>query len=88
MATDIQDERKAFNRYIDEQCGGTLNGHTLEEALAEFREYQRQLEQLREKLRLSEESAKRDGTHELSEERLDKLCDTWEQELRDEGAIK
>jgi len=64
MATDItnQSELDAFKLYIDERCGGSLNGHSLAEAIGEFREYQQQLTALREKLRLSEESAERDGT--------------------------
>jgi len=64
MATDISNksELDTFKRYIDERCGGSLNGHSLEEAIEEFRAYQDQLFAMRERLRLSEESAERDGT--------------------------
>lgn len=43
MATEILNDRDAFNRYLDERYGGNMNGHTLEKALAEFRKYQEQL---------------------------------------------
>ncbi len=78
----------AFKRYIDERCGGSLNGQSLAEAIDDFREYQQQLSALQERLRLSEESAERDGTKPLTEERLNKLCDRWEAELKGEGVLE
>lgn len=90
MATDItnQSELDAFKRYVDERCGGSLNGKSLEKAIAAFREYQQQLSALQERLRLSEESAERDGTRPLTEERLDEMCDRWEEELKGEGVVE
>lgn len=78
----------AFKRYVDERCGGSLEGHSLSEAIAEFRTYQQQLAELQQKLRLSEQSATSEGTQPLSEGRLDEMCDQWEAELRNEGVIK
>jgi len=90
MATNLvdQSELDTFKRYIDERCGGSLPGQSLADAIGEFREYQQQLSAVRERIRLSEESAERDGTRPLTEERLDKLCDQWEAELKDEGVIE
>lgn len=70
MATDtvVTSELDAFQRYIDERCGGSLNGHSLAESIDEFREYRKQLSAVRERLRLSEESAERDGTRVLTDE--------------------
>lgn len=87
MATDIQDEREAFNRYLDEHCGGSMNGHTLEESLADFREYQRQLADCRAKVQAAIDSADSEGTEPLTEERLDEMIGEWNAELRKEGVI-
>jgi|GEM_PF-6114754 len=90
MATDIvnKSELDAFQRYIDERCGGSLQGHSLTEAIEEFREYQQQLFAVRERLRISEESAEREGTMPLTEKRLNELCDQWKAELKEEGVIE
>jgi len=77
-----------FKRYIDERYGGSLHGHSLAKAIEEFREYQRQLSALQERLRLAEASADREGTRALTVERLDKLCNQWESELKEEGVIE
>ena len=90
MATDITQtsELDAFQRYVEERCGGSLNGHTLAEAIADFREYQRQLAALREKLRLSEESAERDGTRPLTDEIMADTFARLDAELRGEGTVE
>jgi len=90
MATDIVDksELDTFKRYIDERCGGSLPTDSLAEAIEEFREYQQQLSALQKRLRLSEKSTEREGTRALSEDRLDKLCDQWEVELKKEWVIE
>ena len=88
METSAPTEFEAFNRYVQEHLGGTYSRHTLEEAVVKFRAYQRQLESLREKIRLSEKSASTDGTRPLTSDRLDGLCDQWASELRAEGKIE
>lgn len=55
MATDEVSEKRAFDAFIDRQFGGDLNGLTLEEALAQFREYQRDLERIRTKVAVAEQ---------------------------------
>ena len=91
MATDTTqstDELDAFQRYINERHNGSLNGHTVDEAIAEFREHQRQLADLREKVRESEESAEREGTQPLTKERLDAMLAEEDKKLRAEGVLK
>ncbi|NOY29984.1 MAG: hypothetical protein GXP28_07335 [Planctomycetes bacterium] len=70
MATGLleKSDLDIFKRYIDERCGGSLGRHSLAEAIEKFREYQQQLSALQERLRLSEESAEREGTRPLTDE--------------------
>lgn len=68
MTTEVQNELDAFNRYIAERCGGSLNGHTLEEAVQEFREYQRELAEVRAKVQEAIESSEREGSRPLNDE--------------------
>ncbi len=84
----IKSELDVFKCFIDEHCDGSLNGHSLAEAIEDFREYQRQLTSLQEKLRLSDESGDRDGTRVLTDKHLDELCDRWEADLKEEGVIE
>lgn len=91
MATDsphTTDELAEFQRYINEHHNGTLNGHTVDQAIAEFKQHQRELAELREKVRQSEESAEREGTQPLTKERLDSMIEEVNTELRNEGVLK
>jgi len=90
MATEIvaESELDTFKLFVDEHFGGSLEGHSLAKTIEQFRVYQKQLTALRERLRLSEESAEREGTRVLTEERLNKLCGQWEEELKEEGVIE
>jgi hypothetical protein len=55
MATDLSSERDGFNKFIDERLGGGSNGLSLEQALTKYRQYQRELEEARAKLRAAED---------------------------------
>jgi len=87
MATDTvqTSELDSFQRYIDERCGGSLNGHSLSEAIEKYRHYEKQLAALRERLRLSEESAKRDGTLLMTDEVVEARYRKLDAELAEEG---
>jgi len=85
MATDTTqspDELDAFQRYINERHNGSLNGHTVDEAIAEFREYQRQLAECRAKIQAGLDSADTEGTQPLTEERLNTLIEKADQQLK------
>lgn len=43
MSTDEISEKQAFDTFIAEQLGGELNDLSVEQAVAQFREYQRDL---------------------------------------------
>ena len=75
--TDLPQDFEVFTRYVREQLNG--NGKlSLEESVHEFREYQRELAEVREKLREAEESSARgesgpfdrEGTKRAVRERL------------------
>ncbi len=87
MATELveKSELDIFKRYIDERCAGSLNGHSLAEAIEKFREYQRQLFSLQERIRLSEESAEREGTRPLTEEIMKETFVRLDAKLDQEG---
>jgi hypothetical protein len=59
MSVDISSDRDAFSAFIDQRFVTGEAGVTLEEALAAFRAYQRDLERLRAKLRPAIEQADR-----------------------------
>jgi hypothetical protein len=59
MSTDFPVERDAFNLFLDERFVGGSGDATLEDALAEFRAYQSDLERLKQKLKPSIEQANR-----------------------------
>ena len=81
MITDQINEHEIFSTFINEHLGG-LNGKTLEEVLAEFRIYQRQLEDLRGKLRIAEEQSARGESRELD---LDALFERVDKRLDGQG---
>ena len=51
------EELKDFNRYIAEVLNGKADSMTMEQMLLDYREYQRQLSEVRAKLREAEESS-------------------------------
>ena len=79
MATDEVSEKKAFDSFIDQQLGGELNGLTLEEALAPFREYQRDLDRIRAKVVVAEQQYDRGEARPLDDKafrsKLNQLMD-------------
>jgi len=68
MSTETLNDRDAFNRYLDERYGGNMNGHTLEEALVDFREYQQQLSAVQAKVQRSIEASDRGESKPLDDE--------------------
>ena len=76
-----QTELDEFQRFIAERHGGTLNGHTLGEAVEEFRLYRAQLSELRTKLEKSAAS----GTLKLTDAFLEERFQQLDKELADEG---
>ena len=70
MATETLNDREAFNRFLDEHYGGNMNGHTLEEALADFRAYQKQRTAVRSKVQRSIEASDRGETKPLDDEKF------------------
>ncbi len=91
MSTDTtqsSDELDEFHRYINDFHDGSFNGHTIDEAIEEFKEHQRQLAELREKVRKSEESAEREGTQPLTKQRLEAMLAEEDKKLREEGILK
>lgn len=85
METAVAPELEAFNRYVVERLGGSLGGQTLEEALAKFREYQRQLSKLKAKIQQSEESAAREGTRPMTDDVIADRHARLDQLLAEEG---
>lgn len=50
MSTDLHTERDAFNAFIDGRLGEAASASSLEDALREFRAYQRELAAARQKV--------------------------------------
>lgn len=59
MPTDEISEKQAFDTFIAEQLGGELIDLSLEQAVAQFREYQRDLNRIKERIALAEEQYNR-----------------------------
>src|SRR5204862_7531576 len=57
MATDLTSELTAFSRFVAQRLNGT--NISLEESLREFRQYQRELADLRRRLSIAEEQSAR-----------------------------
>ena len=70
MATDLetQTELEAFHKYVGELLKKGKRKMTAEESLADFREYQKELERLREELRPALERAARGEGKEIDVE--------------------
>jgi len=81
-------ELEEFQHFINDHHNGLLNGHTVDEAIAEFKEHKRQLAELREKVRKSEESAECEGTQPLTKKRLEAMLAGEDRKLREEGVFK
>ncbi len=57
MSVDLTTEISAFNQFVEQRLKGC--DLTLEESIQRFREYQRELEELRRKLQVAEEQSTR-----------------------------
>ena len=79
MASDLASDWTDFNQFISRRIEDQQPGKTLEESLAEFRAYQRDLEAIRAKLKVSLEQSARGESAELDDEefwkRVDKQLD-------------
>ena len=79
MSSDLTSEWTDFSQFVNRQLEGDLQGASLEESVARFRAYQRDLEALRAKLRVSEEQSARGESSELDDsefwKRVDKKLD-------------
>lgn len=79
MSTDEISEKQAFDTFIAEQLGGELNDLSVEQAVAQFREYQRDLDRIRERIALAEEQYNRGNAKPLDDvkfrNRLNMLMD-------------
>ena len=85
MSTTQFTERDAFNAYIESRWGGNLNGMSLEEALLEFRAYQRELADARHKVREAIDSSDRGESHPLDDNRLQEIFDRCDAKLKATG---
>lgn len=70
MSTDQPSEFDAFAAFVDKRYGGELNNTSLEDALADFRAYERDLARLKAHLQPSIEQAERGELKELDVESL------------------
>lgn len=82
MTTNLLTERDEFNAFLDARIGQVTRVSSLEDALREFREYQRELAAAREKVR--EARAARDRG-EVAELDIDQLIGEVTEELAAEG---
>lgn len=70
MNTQLQIERDAFNAFMDSRLGQTSGELGLEDALCEFRAYQRELADARAKVLQAKTSSRRGKSAELDVEQL------------------
>jgi hypothetical protein len=68
METPQFTEHVAFNTFVAEHLGDDLGGRSLEDAVSEFRAYQREVEELRAKLAVAVEQSDRGESEELDDE--------------------
>jgi hypothetical protein len=85
MSTDLQTERDAFIAFIDRRWGGDLNGTTLEDAVREFRQFQRELSDVQQKIQEALISSERGESGPLDDDRLEALFQRKDAQLRNEG---
>ena len=85
MSTELTTERDAFNAFIDQRFGSQqVDGISLEDALAEFRAYQRELLALKASLNKAEESSARGESKPLD---VDDVIRRGRERLAAEGII-
>jgi hypothetical protein len=82
MSTDLLTERDAFNAFLDGRIGQITRATSLEDALCEFREYQRELAAAREKVREAQAARDRGEVAELD---IEKIIGEVTEELAAEG---
>ena len=78
----LQIERDAFNAFIDGRLGQASRDLSLEDALSEFRAYQRELADARAKVQQAKESSRRGESAELD---IDQFVQEVNGELNAEG---
>jgi len=82
MITNLHTERDAFNAFIDSRLGQASNSLRLEDALTEFRAYQKELAGARAKVQEAKASSQRGESEELD---IDQLVQEVTNELAAEG---
>jgi hypothetical protein len=82
MNTNLHTERDAFNAFIDSRFGQTCGISRLEDALTEFRAYQRELAEAKAKVKEAKASSLRGESIELD---IDELIQDVTDELAAEG---
>ena len=82
MSSDLATERDAFNAFIDGRLGQDRGVLNLEDALNEFRAYQRELADARAKVKEAKASSSRGESAELD---IDQLVQEVTDELAAEG---
>lgn len=85
MSTGQINDRDAFNTFIDVRWGGDLNDTSLEEALQEFREYQRKLEAVQAKIAEALQSSARGESRPMDDACLTALFQRRDAVLRNDG---
>lgn len=78
-------DHDAFNTFIDVRWGGDLNGTSLEEALQEFREYQREQGVVQLQIAEALHSSTIGESRPLNDIRLNAIFKRRDAELRKEG---
>jgi hypothetical protein len=80
MPTQQVSEHAAFNEFVVERLGDDLGGKSLEDAVAEFRAYQRELEKLRAKVAIAVGQSAAGVSEELDDatfwEKVDPILDS------------
>jgi hypothetical protein len=82
MSTDLITDWDAFNAFVDARLGRVRSGLSLEDALSEFRAYQRELVDARAKIREARQSSARGESVELD---IDRLIQEVNSDLASEG---
>jgi hypothetical protein len=85
MSTSQISDRDGFNTFIDVRWGGNLNGTSLEDALQEFRDYQRELESAQVQIAAALQSSADGESNPMDDARLGALFQRRDAELLREG---
>ena len=82
MATDLQDDFRDFQRFLGDKLDGSDSALSLEQALREFRAYQRDLQQFKNDTRQALEESARGESSPLD---IDDVLERGKQRLAQKG---